>query len=81
MWLHLWHTRSSVLLAYWPSGPSLADDGLNTTRDRWLCLLLCSRPCMQSCLLDQRFVLDDSVTVQQLLSSKSKGWGLPGEQQ
>jgi translation elongation factor EF-Ts len=35
-------------------------------------------PVLQSCLLDQRFVLDDSVTVQQLLKAKAAQLGLPG---
>jgi len=33
---------------------------------------------LQSCLLDQRFVLDDSVTVQQLLKTKGQQLGLTG---
>ena len=33
---------------------------------------------LQSCLLDQKFVLDDSVTVQQLLKNKAQQLGLPG---
>jgi translation elongation factor EF-Ts len=40
--------------------------------------VLHSHPVLQSCLLDQKFVLDDSVTVQQLLKNKAQQLGLPG---
>lgn len=36
-------------------------------------------PVLQSCLFDQKFVLNDSVTVQQLLKAKGQQCGLPGE--
>ena len=42
------------------------------------CLHLHRAALLQSCLLDQKFVLDDSVTVQQLLKNKAQQLGLPG---
>lgn len=35
--------------------------------------------CMQSCLLEQKFVLDDSLTVRQLLKQKGQELGMPGK--